>query len=84
MLLVTEQQCTSHGPIRLVGGDTVYEGRVELCNGGSWTSICPAGWDSNEAQVVCQQLGYTTIGIVFIIHFVWHIFATMHTCMQVQ
>ena len=69
MLLVTEQQC-NHGSIRLVGGDTEYEGRVELCSGGSWTSICPAGWDSNEAHVVCEQLGYTNIGIVFIIHFV--------------
>ena len=66
---MTEQQC-NHGAIRLVGGNTVHEGRVELCNGGSWTSICPARWDSNEAHVVCGQLGYTPIGIVSIIHFV--------------
>ncbi len=82
MLLVPEQQC-NNGSIRLVGGNTVHtEGRVELCNGGSWTSICPAGWDSNEARVVCRQLGYTTIGIVFIIHFVWHIFAGNHAYMH--
>ena len=43
-------------------GDTEYEGRVEICYGGVWGSVCPSSWDSNDAKVVCRQLGYITIG----------------------
>ena len=53
--------CTN-GEIKLVGGDTEYEGRVEVCYSGAWGSICPSSWDSNDAKVVCRQLGYITIG----------------------
>ena len=57
----TTDNCTN-GEIRLVGGDTEYEGRVEVCYSGAWGSICPSSWDSNDAKVVCRQLGYVTIG----------------------
>ena len=45
-----------------MGGDTEYDGMVEVCYGGVWGSICPSSWDSNDAKVVCRQLGYITIG----------------------
>ena len=57
----TTDNCTN-GDIRLVNGDTQYEGRVEVCYGGNWGSVCPNSWDSNEAKVVCRQLGYIIIG----------------------
>ena len=57
----TTDNCTN-GEIRLVGGDTEYEGRVEVCYGGVWGSVCPSSWDSNDAKVVCRQLEYTAVG----------------------
>jgi deleted-in-malignant-brain-tumors protein 1 len=38
-------------------GNSTSEGRVELCTQGLWGAISISGWDSNEAVVVCRQLG---------------------------
>ena len=52
----------SNGEIRLVNGQSDYEGLVEVCYDGSWGSICPGYWDNYDAKVACRQLGYTDIG----------------------
>ena len=71
ILIIKEVICTSscsfctaastceEGAIRLVGGVAENLGRVEICFGNLWGSVCDDGFDSNEAQVVCRQLGYT-------------------------
>ena len=56
--------CVS-GTLRLVGGAVPSEGRVEICLGGNWTTICghPSPWDAENAAVICRQLGFKLSGI---------------------
>ena len=47
------------GEVRLVGGDTPYEGRVEMCLDDTFGTICDDfTWDDSEAEVICNQLGF--------------------------
>ena len=51
-----------HGNVRLVGGHTAMEGRVEFCSYGYWAVACDYYWDTNETDAVCKQLGLPTDG----------------------
>ena len=53
----------SNGDLKLVGGTTEYEGTVLLCINNAWGTVCDNNWGYNDAQVVCNALGYITPGM---------------------
>lgn len=55
-----------NGDIQLVGGEDNFQGRVELCLGGRWGTVCrDDSWGTEEARVVCSQLGMDSEGCEF-------------------
>ncbi len=44
-----------------MGGSSVeytLSGQVKVLYEGTWSTICGAGWDDQDATVVCRQLGF--------------------------
>ena len=50
------------GEVRLVEGETDWEGRVEMCVNGRWGTIGDSEWTLANSHVVCNSLGYDITG----------------------
>ena len=49
------------GDIRVVNGKSEMEGRVEICSGGRWGTVCDSQWTNNHTAVVCRYLGFSDV-----------------------
>ena len=54
----------SNGDLRLMDGNSQFNGRVEICYENQWGTVCgDNSWisDTSGASTVCKQLGYSPI-----------------------
>ena len=56
------------GDLRLVNGSSSREGRVEICYGNVYGTICDDNWGLRDAEVVCRQLNFTDAGAKIILN----------------
>ena len=50
----------------MLGGNVDNEGRVEICLNNEWGTICDDNWSTNDANVACGLLGFSSSGKVFL------------------
>ncbi|XP_067433198.1 scavenger receptor cysteine-rich type 1 protein M130-like [Thunnus thynnus] len=48
---------TCSDSVRLVNGTSLCSGRLEVKSEQSWSSVCEADFDQQDAEVVCRELG---------------------------
>ena len=59
--LVCSTACVD-GDVRLVGGNSIFEGRVEICVGAVWGTVCDRLWTDSDGDVACKQAGFSQTG----------------------
>ncbi|XP_067451803.1 scavenger receptor cysteine-rich type 1 protein M130-like isoform X1 [Thunnus thynnus] len=50
-------ELTCSDSVRLVNGTSLCSGRLEVKSEQSWSSVCEADFDQQDAEVVCRELG---------------------------
>ena len=75
--------CTT-GDVQLVDGPSPNKGRVEVCINQAWASVCNRNFHSEEANVVCGQLGYSTIGKKHFLNCFYHLEIFQSACCMIR
>lgn len=55
----TQRYVDLNVPVRLLGGRTPHEGRLQVMLDGKWGTVCNYNWNIVNAALVCHQLGLT-------------------------
>ena len=58
-IIVPSAAVCEENSVRLVGGLDRNAGRVEVCVLETWRTVCDRSWTSEDASVVCRQLGFS-------------------------
>ena len=59
---ILSQLCGADGNVRLLGGVTNMEGSLQVCRDGMWGGVRYCGQSNVDANVICNQLGYSRTG----------------------
>ena len=60
--MIVREECSDLGSIRLTGYVEDYVGRLEVCSGGIWGSVCGIGATDEIAAVACKELNFAASG----------------------
>lgn len=58
----TDSSCVVSTTERYLIDDRLSVGRVEVCSGGRYGTICDDVWTNEAASVACRQLGFSPYG----------------------
>ena len=64
--MIAIEPCNKMGAIRLTHGAS-NTGRLEVCSGGNWGSVCGFEAANDIAEVACRQLNHAAQGMESII-----------------
>ncbi|XP_052557768.1 antigen WC1.1-like, partial [Tympanuchus pallidicinctus] len=57
LLLLTIQVSLGDDELKLINGTSPCSGRVEVKHEDRWGTVCDGDWNTEDAEVVCQQVG---------------------------
>ena len=57
-----ESEGCVNGSLRLIGGNTMLEGILQICIDGIWGVICDYP-NTKEMRIACAQMGFSPTGI---------------------